>query len=403
MMSSLLQTILRHQGFASFALLLIVASTPPSNVHAQEADCGQGVALQHSFSSGASWSLCANVSGLNGLQVSRAFFRAPGDLNRSVLAEAQLSQILLHYHDNTVEDPQIVPATPLIDSVAGSETVTLTDENCDGQVLSTTLEPNSICQRIENNGILAKFDQRPSIQTQSWELSSTITRETLTCNISWTFTEDGQIRPRLSLSGRSSRRNSNDQYAQQARTDIPAMTRATILSTWRLVPALDTDAPDTVEQFDYPLEIASGNRRPMQITPLLRESFQSMNRENFRGWRIIDESGAGYYLDPANNGFSYTSTTHNWANYAIAITREKDCERYAVGNPTASFDAVCGTDLDDFVNDESQAGAGVVVWFNQTRHLDPGVEDWPVIRDVQLGFDLLPFDWTATSPFEWLE
>jgi len=409
MMSFMHQSTLGRKGFVKFALLLnlawlnIAALAMPSSALGQDADCGQGVALQHTFGSGASWSLCAEASGVNGLQVFKTFYRAPGDLQRSVLAEAQLSQILLHYHDSSFEEPQLAPPQPSTDSATGSEIVALTDLNCDGQILGTALQPNSICERIISNGILAMYDQRPSIRTEAWELSSTITRETLTWNIAWTFTEDGQVRPRLSLSGRSSRRNSNEQFAQQTRADIPAMTRASILSTWRLVPALDTDAPDSVEQFDFPLDVASGNIRPMQITPLVREALQTMNRENFRGWRIVDESGAGYYLDPSNNGFSYTSSTHNWANYALAITREKGCERYALGNNANSPDGECGTNLDDFVNDESLTGASIVLWFNQTRHLDPGIEDWPVLRDIQIGFELLPFDWTATSPFELLE
>ena len=60
----------------------------------------------------------------------------------------------------------------------------------------------------------------------------------------------------------------------------------------------------------------------------------------------------------------------------------------------------CATNLDEFVNDELLADTNIAIWFSQTRHLDPSVEDWPVLRDVQIGFDLLPFDWTATSPFE---
>jgi hypothetical protein len=50
-----------------------------------------------------------------------------------------------------------------------------------------------------------------------------------------------------------------------------------------------------------------------------------------------------------------------WANYAIAVTREQSCERYAFGNPVSSLDTTCGTNLDDFVNDESLANAGIIV------------------------------------------
>ena len=400
MISALLKALCRQRGIATCIALLCFVLMSPASVHSQETDCAQGIALQQTFDSGASWSLCADVSEINGLQVSKVFYRAPGDLNRSVLAEAQLSQILLHYHDSTFEEAQINPTLSNSESEQISESIVADDRNCDGSVLGTSLLPSSICQRVIDNGILAKFDQRPSIQTQAWELSSAMTRETLTWNTVWTFTEDGQIRPRLSLSGRSSRRNNNEQYAQQTRQDVPAMTRASILSTWRLVPALDTDAPDTAEVFDFPLDVESGNRRPMQTSIIAEESFQSMNRENFRGWRILDESGAGYYLDPANNGHSYTSATHNWANFTIAFTRAKPCELYALGNLPLLALSDCATNLDEFVNDELLADANIAIWFSQTRHLDPSVEDWPVLRDVQIGFDLLPFDWTATSPFE---
>lgn len=400
MRSCLVQVLFHYQKFAKSALLIVAILTLSPHLSAQENACGQDTALQHSFNSGAAWSLCAGVSGVNGLQISNAFFRAPGDVSRSVMAHAQLSQILLHYHDRPAAEPQILPATSSTDAIARTDLLPLTDMNCKGQVLGTRSYPNSICQRVISHGILTKFEQRPSIQTQAWELSSAITRETLTWSTSWSFTEDGQIRPRLSLSGRSSRTNTTNEFAQQSRPDIPAMTRASILSTWRLNPSLDTVAPDSVERFDFPLEIDSENRRPMQITPLTLETFQGMDRENFRGWRIVDRSGAGYYLDPANNGFSYTSTTHNWPNAALALTVRKNCEQHASGNAALSTDTTCGTDLDEFVNGESLEGTDITVWFNQTRLLDPGVEDWPVIRDVQLGFDLLPFDWTATSPFE---
>ena len=400
MIGALLKTLCRQREIAKRIAVLCFVLMSPASVHSQETDCAQGIALQQTFDSGASWSMCAEVSELNGLQVSKVFYRAPGDLNRSVLAEAQLSQILLHYHDSTIEEAQINPALSITDSEQISEIIIANDRNCDGSVLGTILHPNSICQRVIDNGILAKFDLRPGVQTQAWELSSAMTRETLTWNTAWTFTEDGQIRPRLSLSGRSSRRNNNEQYAQQTHQDVPAMTRASIFSTWRLVPALDTDAPDTAEAFDFPLDVVSGNRRPMQISAIAQESFQNMNRENFRGWRMLDESGAGYYIDPANNGHSYTSATHNWANFTIAFTRAKACELHALGNLPSLTQSDCATNLDEFVNDELLADTNIAIWFSQTRHLDPSVEDWPVLRDVQIGFDLLPFDWTAASPFE---
>jgi hypothetical protein len=195
MTSTQLKIICFCRGSASVAILLLAGLAIPSSTRAQDVKCGQGIALQHIFESGASWSLCADISGIHGLHVSRTFFRAPGDLSRSVMAEGQLSQIMLHYHDDSIEEPQIVSPTTLNKSVEVSETFTLSHLNCDGQVPGTISEPNSLCERIKSNGILAKFDQHPSVQTEAWELSAAFTRQTLIWSISWTFTEDGQITP----------------------------------------------------------------------------------------------------------------------------------------------------------------------------------------------------------------
>jgi Cu2+-containing amine oxidase len=121
----------------------------------------------------------------------------------------------------------------------------------------------------------------------------------------------------------------------------------------------------------------------------------------------VDSSGAGYYLDPANNGFSYRNDTMNWTMADGAITAYDECERYALRNssnglvssPTVPA-SDCGNSLDDFVDNQSLQDVQPVIWYSQSRTLDPRIEDWPVIRDLRMSFDLLPFDWTAASPFE---
>ncbi len=384
-------------------LLVIVSLFIGQSARAQDTDCNDASVLQHTFASGASWSACAHVSEVHGLEVSHIAYRAPGDSSRSVMASVNVAQILLHYHDKANAEPQFSPSDSDTDDSVPSQTLRLNERTCDGEILGTDAQPDSFCSRIKNNRILAKFGQTPSLQSEAWEVYSVMLRESLTWNISWTFTEDGQIRPRVSVSGRPSRTQLDSQFSQNARNDIPRLTRASVLATWRLVPAMDTDAPDRIEQFDFPLDVAQGNRRAMQITPITQEALLQVEREQFRGWRIIDTTGAGYYMDPANQGYSYASNEYDWANYDVAITRYDACEQYASGNITSNDNGTCGAHLNDYVNAESLTDEVPVFWYSQSRQLTPGIEDWPVLSDVQIGFDLLPFDWTATSPFEVVE
>jgi len=373
-----------------------------SSANAQEQECDGQTRLTHSFSSGAAWSMCADVSDIHGLSLKDIRYRAPGDRERSVLSDASAAQILLHYHDSIAADAQLLKRD-VADPSLSTSIVTLSNQHCDGDTISTSSAASSICSRVINNHVLAKYSSRPSVQSQAWELSSLLTRSSLTWITSWTLTEDGQIRPRIGLSGRTHRTNNDTNFAQTIGAGFDSRTRATILATWRIVPALDSDAPDSIEQFDFPLNTNGRSRRPMVITPIQAEYFAKVERESFRGWRIIDVTGAGYYLDPSNNGFSYTSLVADWSQFDIAITAFNECERYASHNHRNTEVANCADNLDGFVNAESLNDTRPVMWYSQTRLLDPGIEDWPVISELTLGFDLLPFDWTETSPFEVIE
>lgn len=391
-------------------LLLIFAGAwlQPSTVQAQPSMCNDELELRHSFSSGAAWSLCASASDIHGLTVSSVHYRAPGDTSRAVLDTVHLGQLLLHYHDSPTADAQIRPTVQSPDASrdangpSSATTVAFTDLTCGGERLGAPDQPDTLCAVVKDNRTLAKYAQRPSLHSQSWELASAFARDALIWTVAITFTEDGQIQPAVRVSGRTSRTSDDDRFSTPGPAALPALTRATVLSTWRMVFNLDTDAADRVEQFDFPLDTSRGNRRPMQVTAVNTESLQNIDRENFRGWRVVDASGAGYYLDPANSGFSYTSQSLNWAQFDMAFTRLDACERHALLN-TSSPDTPCGTSLDDFVNGESLENGTPVLWYSQMRNLNLTLEDWPVISELTLSFDLLPFDWTGSSPFELVE
>jgi len=393
----------QRQFFTQAALYILALSILCfSSAYAQEQECSEQTRLTHSFSSGAAWSVCADVSDIHGLSLKDLRYRAPGDRERPVLSDAAAAQILVHYHDSAVADAQLVKNDDADPSFT-SPIVTLSSEHCDGDRIDVTTAVSSICSRVINNHVLAKYSLRPSVQSQAWELSSLLTRSSMTWITSWTLTEDGQIRAHIGLSGRSHRTHNDADFAQQTRSDIPNSTRATILATWRIVPTLDSDAPDLIEQFDFPLDTDGRSRRPMVTTPIQTEYFANVRRDVFRGWRMLDATGAGYYLDPANNGFSYTSQASDWSQYDVAITAFNECERYASHNRRNTGVTNCDDSLDGFVDAEALNNTRPVLWYSQTRLLDPGIEDWPVISELSLGFDLLPFDWTETSPFEVIE
>ena len=69
--------------------------------------------------------------------------------------------------------------------------------------------------------------------------------------MSITFTEDGQIVPGVTLSGHATRTGNDERYAQALDGGADQISRATLLSTWRFIFALDTDAADRVEQFEF--------------------------------------------------------------------------------------------------------------------------------------------------------
>ncbi len=388
--------------FLGSTLLLFFVSLSSSPLLAQQDNCGDGVALQHSFVSGATWSLCASVDYNHGLRVSSVHYRAPGDSLRSVLADAHLSQLLLHYHDSPQAEPQVNVSQLGADDTTLLRPIKFTDASCPGVRLGTASEPDSLCEIIKNNRTLAKFAQRPSLHSESWELASAISRDALVWTTAITFTEDGQIRPAVRLSGRASHSNTDTRFASVLPFGLPSLTRAAVRSTWRMVFDVDTNSADRIEQFDFPLDAQRGNVRPMQISAINTEALLNVNRETFRGWRMVDGSGAGYYLDPANSGFSYTSRSDNWAQFDMAFTRLNTCEQYASLNVDTSNQA-CGNNLDDFVNGESLANTTPVAWYSQMRNMDLTLEDWPVISEFALTFDLIPFDWTASSPFELIE
>jgi len=139
----------------------------------------------------------------------------------------------------------------------------------------------------------------------------------------------------------------------------------------------------------------------MQVWSLQTETLRTVERDDFRGWRIRDENGSGYYLDPQTSGFNFVSNQYNWTQFDFALSAYNECERHSyLPDQTPAGLSACGAHIDDYVNGDSMENRQPVVWFSMSRLFRPSAEDFPIISTLSASFELIPFDWTPTSPFE---
>ena len=127
----------------------------------------------------------------------------------------------------------------------------------------------------------------------------------------------------------------------------------------------------------------------MRASALRVETLRRTAPTRFRAWRIVDASGAGYLLDPQSAIAAVPGIGANWTGFELAVTAADDAERHASLAPT----------LDGFVDGETLAGADPVLWHALAMTVRPDAGDAAAMRPRELGFALLPFDWTAASPF----
>jgi len=375
-------------------------------LHASQAlamQCDEGQRFEHSFASGASWTFCAALDEHHALELQQLHYQAPGDISRRVLQHLHLGQTLVHYHD----EPK---ANVLIgeNKLGGQSLKILNDQICDGELHNVGNTMPTLCSFVRDSGLLAKYNLRPGLHGQQYQLFSVSEYQGLTLQVQIGLSEDGRIAPSVTLSGQATSTTTDARFGTALLNPItnePMIgTQATVLYTWRMAFAMNDDEQnDTVEEFNFKLEPSLGNRRPMIVTNLTTEALRDTNRNVFRGWRVKDINGSGYYLDPLNSGFGFSDNSNNWAQFDVALTAFNKCERHSRIGPLSSAankPAQCKGSLDDFVNGESLLNRHPVIWYSMSRVFRPKAEDYPVISSMQTEFEIIPFDWTPTSPFE---
>ncbi len=389
--------------FTQTLLLLssLIALWASSSVQAM--DCAVGEAFETSFDSGANWQFCVVLDEQHGLELRDIHYRAPGDFSRRVLSHLHLGQALVHYHDQRQSDVLIG------ENKLGGDALRVLNENlCDGTLHALGDNDPYLCSTVRNTGLLAKYNLRPGLQGSQYQLFSVSQYQGLSFQIAVALSEDGRIAPSVTLSGQSTARTDNPAYGNQVTDPLNnaqiIATQASVLYTWRMVFAMSAEGDnDRVEEFNFELIPSLDNRRPMEITALEVESLRKTNPDAFRGWRVLTDIGHGYYLDPQNSGFRYSDTQNNWAQFDLAVTAFSECEKHTTVKHTSNSqtnNTQCVGSLDSFVNGESIANQKPVLWYSMSRIFRPKAEDFPVVSSMQVDFEIIPFDWTPTSPFE---
>ncbi len=353
------------------------------------------------FDSGARWELCWHVDNASGLVLSNIHYGGPGMPLRKIMESASIAQVIFQYDEDT-------HASHLISEQGfGGENWVDGAQLCKhGEWVAGT--QHRICQQRRELNLLARARHYRSLPRNEITLHAVSKIGLNRFQQVWQLTEDGELNPSLTYSGQVSRFTDNSSFGVKVDDSGLYASNATLLVNWRLDFNIDNSPTnDRVDEFNFIAENPTDLTRKISITEITNESFRKINNTNFRGWRISDQdlsSGdngessptrIGYFLDPQPSGYQFTQNDKRWTDFDIAVTNQKRCEKLASGNQSINQD--CGTHLYEFVNDEIIEDP--VLWFSLTRHFTPSKEDFPAIRSNRIGFSLIPFDWSKSSPF----
>jgi len=372
-----------------------------------ETDTGDGVGAsgqhlyEHSFGSGARWSLCVSVDEQSGLAVSQVHYAAPGDVAIKVLEEAALAQILFKYDEDTQAQHWLSEQ-----GLGRDAQLEVNHNRCAGGEPVLSNAGPAYCVQHRNLNTLTSLRRSDSRRRHMFSLHTWSKLDAFVVEQVWEFTEDGQINPRVRIGGVLSRFSTHEQYSSDIGQALRA-SNASYVTTWRLDFNInDTPYNDIVESVEFIPQRTNALRRSISVTPLTTESLHKVDRERFKGWLVKDrdvssgpdrDTRIGYYLDPQVSGFANISRAHNWSVFDLALSKHHDCEMLASGNQL--HNTRCGDSLDDFINGELLENGDPVLWFSTARQFLPKKEDFPALTVRESSFTLMPFDWSASTPF----
>lgn len=359
-------------------------------------------AFSHRFDSGAQWDFCWHIDEQAGLTLTHLHYAPPAEPSVKLMESASLAQILFKY-DEDLNASHILSSHGL----GGANHIAPNANNCPSGSNQLNNNGFGLCQRVRDLNTLTSVRRSAALRRHELSLHALSNAGAQVFEQVWRFSEDGQITPTVRMGGELNRFTRDPQYGSNIAGTGPLAANASLLFTWRLDFNIgETPNNDIVEQIEFVPHVSNVVRRSLTTTVLNTESFHKVHRTQFRGWLIRDAdlsagtnniTRMGYYLDPQSSGFDYISRRDNWSLFDLSVTRANACEQLASKNISDQPD--CGTSLDQFVNGESLTNQNPVVWFSLARQFIPKSEDYPSIATREASFKLIPFDWSASTPF----
>lgn len=362
--------------------------------------------FEHQFDSGANWELCWRIDTNAGLVLENVHYTAPAEIQRRVLTSASLGQILFKYDED-------VDASHLLSSpgLGGQSSVPADASQCGNGALLEGSDSASICQQTRYTNSLTQVRNKSSLNRHETSLHAWSAIGGHRYQVIWRLSEDGEITSDILFGGRLNRFTSNPAFGTYIDDTDRLASNATLLFNWRLDFDLgDNPDNDRVQEYEFPARVTDVVRRSINVRELEVETLRVVDRENFRGWRVYDNdtsavpqgrSRIGYYLDPQGSGHNYTSRKHNWTQFDFFVTAFDECEWLASDNDDVN--SGCASSLDYYTDGEflssADASSDVVVWYSVARHFTPSAADYPAISNRSTSFKIIPFDWSAHTPF----
>jgi len=339
--------------------------------------------------------MCWSIDPKSGLTLTDVFFDS-GTARREVLGEASVAQLFIAYDDGSLTKDYVTQKG------LGTKMRNLSTNDCfgTGAQIETAGGINAMCHREIDRGYLFRWYNNQA-QGNLYELFSITDIGKHTWIVRWRFHEDGTFEAGLGSTGKLPKFGTKSNYTEGVHgKEAKSWSSSTF---WRLDFNIDGSANDTVREFKIAQTGTYGEEQTRTTNDLATETGRRIKRKFKHSWQILDTvttNGEGhnisYHLEPQQGSIRYRSNAHPWSQWDMYVTRQRDCEKYVINNPSTGG---CATNLaSGFANGENSANDDIVLWFRISRHRWPRDEDMPYRSLEWDSFIVHPRDWDSLSP-----
>lgn len=349
--------------------------------------CPVDQVISKTFTSGATWTMCAQLQAAEGLTFTQVYYAAPNKPARRVLAEASLSQLEL------VSDLAATASYLVTQQGLGNKLLALSSNDCSNGAIKRLGQLDALCRTTQEYGYQYKYATQR--QGSYLELSTRYDLSPLALNLRWRFYENGIIEPALGISG------------QLVKNSNKVFDNFTSHAAWRL----DFDLGSTGSD-DQVLEVTSTPAedrltKVVTIKGINREAGRLQDPEVKRLWMVRDGSMPyegvsvpAYDIVPSQyNSSRLNALNEPWLKQDIYFSKYNPCERYAAKNALDN----CPKKIDSLAryigNKELINGADSVVWYRQSYHHLTRSDDNLRLSTLWSSFQLVPRDWHSQNQF----